>query len=336
MSAVLTCLDLSKPHTYQHIHGIMLVNLNKIASSNRMSHTDYRLMGILIGLWNKEKGMAFPTIDYLSLHCRMSKSTILRSLNRLLEMNLINIKKQKGKRNKYYLSETLFQLKQHNWNTTRVLLSSTPCDTTHDKEQNRIKTKIEPSKNDDLINTIKILQNWAVINPKKIILKYKLETIINLINITKKHNPKTPGAYFRALLKSYDNKQPSQIKIEYISEELKIIEQMLKCQYWRHKPSGKYLKVKPDIGNHLLLKYNEETNFVHILENANYSDFLHNFETVNNQSQIKIINENKINYSKIDNIKQLIINGNLEEANQLARIFNLRAEFKALKQTLIT
>ena len=63
MSAVLTCLDLSKPHTYQHIHGTMLVNLNKIASEINLSHTEYRLMGVLIGLWNKEKGKIYYSIN---------------------------------------------------------------------------------------------------------------------------------------------------------------------------------------------------------------------------------------------------------------------------------
>lgn len=332
MSAVLTCLDLSKPHTYQHIHGTMLVNLNKIASETNLSHTEYRLMGILIGLWNKEKGIAFPTINYLSSSCRMSKSTVLRSLKRLIETNLIEIKKQKGKRNKYYLSEILFQLKKPKPGTSLVPHISTTYDTTHDNKQNRIKTKIETSKNDDLINSIKILQNWSVISPKKIILKYKLEKVLNLIEITKNNKPDNPGAYFRTLLKSFDENYHPQYKVLYNSKEAPFIAQMLKYQYWKHKPSNQCIQIKPQIGNHLLINYDKDTQFVHLIDNEAYSDYIHNFEPVENNSLEKDVQGKKNDINKMEILKQLVDTGKFDEAVQLSRIFNLKNELKLLRQ----
>ena len=43
---------------------------------------------------------------------------------------------------------------------------------------------------------------------------------------------------------------------------------MLKHKYWKHVPSGNVLKVKPDIGNHLLIRYYGKENMVEFIESG--------------------------------------------------------------------
>ena len=59
-------LDHSK--SYQHIQGCMIQRLNKLSCDIKLTHSEYRLMGVLIGLYNKQHDKAFPTIaQFLSL-----------------------------------------------------------------------------------------------------------------------------------------------------------------------------------------------------------------------------------------------------------------------------
>ncbi|MGD9581899.1 MAG: helix-turn-helix domain-containing protein, partial [Vampirovibrionia bacterium] len=98
-----------KSFTYQHLHGIMLYNLNIIACELKLTHTEYRLMGILIGYWNKQQGKSFPTIKILAKQSCMSNSTVLKSLKHLTELGLILIAKDgKNGRQNYYLNQHKF------------------------------------------------------------------------------------------------------------------------------------------------------------------------------------------------------------------------------------
>lgn len=93
-----------KKYSYQHLQGIMLVNLNYIASELKLSHSEYRLLAVLIGYWNKEKRISFPKLENLSKTCRMSNSTIYKHLEKFKTLNLVIIVKS-GNKNNYYLNE---------------------------------------------------------------------------------------------------------------------------------------------------------------------------------------------------------------------------------------
>ncbi|MEW5819254.1 MAG: helix-turn-helix domain-containing protein [Cyanobacteriota bacterium] len=109
MNTVLMCNNFLQSFTYQHIQGVMLLNLNLLSSKLPLSHQEYRLMGILIGLWNKNFLFAFPTTDYLAKYCKMSKSTINYCLLSLKNKGLLVVLKTKGKRNRYGFTNCLFE-----------------------------------------------------------------------------------------------------------------------------------------------------------------------------------------------------------------------------------
>ena len=92
--------------SFQALHGIMLVNFNRMASELRLSHSEYRLMTVLIGHWNKEQKRAFPSVKTLSKLCCMSNSTVSKNLNKLNKLGLVFVTKNKS-RNNYYLNEKL-------------------------------------------------------------------------------------------------------------------------------------------------------------------------------------------------------------------------------------
>ncbi|MEW5818722.1 MAG: helix-turn-helix domain-containing protein [Cyanobacteriota bacterium] len=107
MNAILSISCVGLNSTYQHIQGIMLVQLNKLAQDLNLSHAEYRILATLISLWNKKKGMAFPTINYLSVNCKMAKSTVLKILKKLVILDLIVVVKSSGRRNNYLLTNKL-------------------------------------------------------------------------------------------------------------------------------------------------------------------------------------------------------------------------------------
>ena len=74
----------TKNYSYQHIQGVMLVKLNKLAYELELSHIEYRIMATLIGLWNINTGMAFPSISELAKQCCISQRTAIRNLANLI------------------------------------------------------------------------------------------------------------------------------------------------------------------------------------------------------------------------------------------------------------
>ena len=299
----------------------MLVELNKISTEINLTHTQYRLMGVLIGLWNKEKNKAFPTIDYLAKTCRMSKTTILKSLAILKDKNLILVVKQsKNKRNNYYLNTNIFLKKI---STSIKPSKSTPCDTTHDNKQIKIKTnkKISLKKYDDIKyqKIKKTLKKWHVINYQQIIIQNDKEYLNNLINQVNQYKPENPGAYFRTLLLNADKNDI------VIKEENLILKRLIKTKYWKHLPSGKIIKIKPEVGNHLLFKYDKETNKVLFLENSIIDD-LSQFEPFE-ESGNKAINQNtSCKPSKMNILNNLISQGSCKQAKYLAKIWKIKLQ----------
>lgn len=126
-----------KAYSYQHVMGLMLVNLNKLANKLNLSHSEYRLMANLIGLWNKNHNMAFPTIDYLAQNCCMGRSTIAMALKKLVRLNLLIVIRTSGKRNNYYFGQIL----TGNTSPNVKPECDPPCRTAHDNKQIKIKPK---------------------------------------------------------------------------------------------------------------------------------------------------------------------------------------------------
>ncbi|MGD9580718.1 MAG: helix-turn-helix domain-containing protein [Vampirovibrionia bacterium] len=276
--------------SYQHLHGVMLVNLNKLSYELKLTHSEYRLMGVLIGYWNKQQGKAFPNTRTLAKQCRMSNSTVLKALSKLCDLGLILILKDgKNSRQNYHINPQKFLNSESNTHATA-------CSSTHDNKQIKNKTNIKLSscsnkttQNDDEIfkttdittykQLIAKLDQWKFIDAKSVIKKYGLQKIQQLIKIVENNNPKNKGAYLRTLLETSDGFIHENNKIDLKASETSMIESMLKCQYWKHVPSGEILKAKPDIGKHLLIKYYKQENMVMFIENG-LIDKLENFALV--------------------------------------------------------
>lgn len=298
-NAGLVCVE--KNYSFQHIQGTMLLQLNKLASQVRLSHSDYRVMGTLIGLYNKQHGMAFPTIDQLAKYCCMGRTTILKSLNNLVSLNLLIVVKTSGKRNNYYFSTLILPVS----GSPHVNPGSVPtCENTHNKQIKK-RTNIDKSlsknnthllnqRNNDVIevNTpnltmnnnnskyqevLEYLKKVHFHNPRAIINKYGLEKIIQAIKITEKHTPNKPAGYLHSLLKVSGDLLPFNINSNCRANEEPLINKMVRSKFWIHKYSGKIFQVLPDVGIHLLIKYYKQEDMVTFVESG-FTDKLENFE----------------------------------------------------------
>lgn len=278
-----------KNSSYQHVQGVMLLQLNKLASKLKLSHTDYRVMGTLIGLYNKSCGRAFPTIDQLANYCCMGKSTILKSLNDLVKLNLLVVVKTPGKRNNYYFSNLILS----GISTPHVELpDSTPCKTAHDKEHIKNKTDREQTlsnKTHDDVSKAQLikengqlltkLKSWGVIDAKKLISNHSIQKLRKVVEVVENKKPCNYGAYLRSLLNLPDIIiTDKSIRYPQLSDQT-LIKQMLEHQYWQHIPTGKVLRVKPDVGDHILIKYYKQDNLVQFIEDT-FCDILTNFKPI--------------------------------------------------------
>lgn len=128
----LVCLN---NYSYQHLQGIMLVNLNRLAAENKLTHSEFRIMAVLIGFWNKTRGRAFPNTRMLAKTCCMSNSTIIKGLKALTTRGFVIILKDSAnKRQNYFINLQKFL-------NTDSSTSVTPLRSTHDMEQKEIKQK---------------------------------------------------------------------------------------------------------------------------------------------------------------------------------------------------
>ncbi|MEW5820863.1 MAG: helix-turn-helix domain-containing protein [Cyanobacteriota bacterium] len=330
-----------KSFSYQHLHGVMLNNLNKLAPELDLSHTDYRLMGILIGLWNKEKGKAFPTIDYLAKLCHMSKGTIIKTLKRLVEKNLLIVVKTKGKRNNYYFSNLLLDIEDSYVKKPKV---SSSWETRHDGEQIKKLTKKKTSKqsnkkqlNQDDVNLelyetdtdkarfkdiLAKLENWSFTGARLVIRQHGTEKVSKLIKMVEKNKPGNPGAYLRQLLTLSDD-YINNYEFKEEKEEQKI-NKMVKFKFWKHIPSNKVLQVLPDVGTHILIQFNSSTNTVSFIE-ENLSDILDNFDPITDINISQIKNETQTERpSKEKVIEEMLEQGRIEEAKTLSKLWKLK------------
>lgn len=287
MSMLADSFKVQKNYTYQHLQGVLLLRLNSIASGLKLTHTEYRLMGILIGLYNKKQQKAFPSLNYMVEVASMSRSTIIRTLKSLTDKNLLIVVKTPGKKNSYHFSRQML-----NETTT-----SATHETTHVHEQIEDKTKrtnIIAKQKDDVSNKTQSLSDyrqlldklnaWNVARAKRILSQYGSEKVKNIIGVVEERKPDNAGAYFRRLLDLKCTKIQTKNNTTKIASEPSQIKSMLKNKYWRHIPSGKVLQVLPDVGKHLLIKYYKDENMVLFYYNG-LIDKLNCFEAV---SQVKL------------------------------------------------
>ncbi len=287
MSTISSVVCGEKNYSYQHIQGVMLLNLNKLACEINLSHSEYRLTATLIGLWNKQKGMAFPTIEYLAKHCRMGKATVIKNLNRLVELHLLIVVKSNNKRNNYYFSKLI--LNTGDSSQVKPPHSST-CETTHDHELIKNKTdknitlsikyddkSFKTSNISEYKQVLEILNSWGYVGAQKLIKQKGIEEIKKLINIVELKNPDKPGAYLRSLINVPGDFISKQEETAKNKPEPTQIDQLLKCKYWRHIPSGEIHRALPDIGKHLLFQYHHKENLITFLEKG-FTDKLENFK----------------------------------------------------------
>lgn len=137
LNAGLFCVE--KKYSYQHIQGVMLVNLNRLAYEINLHHTAYRVAGFLISNYNINSNTAYPSIETISKACMMSKSTVIKNIETLVNNGLIIAVKESGKLTRYLFTKKIMAgLTGTSWET----ITSTTCKTSHDmkqieKEQNK-------------------------------------------------------------------------------------------------------------------------------------------------------------------------------------------------------
>lgn len=150
MSTITGKFCCGKKFTYQHIQGVMLVNLNKLAFKLTLSHQEYRVIATLISFWNIKTASANPSLELIATYCQMSKKTALNYLNKLSNSGLISISKTPGQNNNYNFSELIYG---HNAKP----LTSEPCKTSLVLKHNKL-NKITSSQSWQYAKTTMMLQ----------------------------------------------------------------------------------------------------------------------------------------------------------------------------------
>lgn len=103
------------------------------------------------------------------------------------------------------------------------------------------------------------------------------------------------------------------------SEELRCFNTLKNCNYWKHKPSNKIYKIKPEIGTHVLFKYISSNHSILIYED-NLLDSVLAFEPADEpETQASSIKE----VNKINLINDLRAQNNEQEAQTLARLWKI-------------
>jgi len=287
-------------------------------------------MGVLIGYWNKKQGKSFPTVKLLSKQSRMSNSTVIKSLKHLTNSGLVLIVKDgKNGRQNYYINQQKFlNTKSNEKVTTGVTQKVIPCSNAYIYNKQNINIQKKPSfqiksNDDDVINIsknnnfINKLDNLGFTDSQKIIDINGIIKIKKMFQILEQQNPDKPGAYLRALLNQKDN--ISHLKNNPCRSDCKTsdISKKLQAKYWKHIESGKIYQIRPDVGNHLLIKYFSDEKKVMILENA-FIDSIDAFEVCENDL-IQI--DNTLSLTKEQRIKNLYDDGKFDEAKILQKIW---------------
>ena len=275
-----------------------------IAQTFNLKPTTLSTLTCLCTYYNPSTGVVYPSIQTIAKKINAGKRSVSRSIDELINKGLI-LRTQKGTHNVYIFGNIFWEYikkpAQKSNQVTRQKIKNTcqngnlihakmACEQNKHEQNNKYhhKDHLTHNKNDDDFNNNFIeykcvsskLEKWAFTGAKFAIKKYGLQKIKKLIELVENKNPVNKGAYLRTLLLTPDGFIHENNKIDLKASESSMIESMLKYQYWKHIPSSKTLKVKPDIGQHLLIKYHKQENMVMFLENG-LIDKLENFEPVN-------------------------------------------------------
>lgn len=97
-----------------------------------------------------------------------------------------------------------------------------------------------------------------------------------------------------------------------------LLNKMTQYKFWKHLPSGKVMRVKPDIGNHLLVKVDSISKNVLFIETG-FCDSINQFKAIQTPVKEKI---NK-HYPKIEIIQHLLDNGDVQQATHLTKLWKM-------------
>jgi len=309
-----------------------------MAARLNISHSEYRIMCMLIGLWNKKQGMAFPTLDYLAKASRMGKQTVSKALKNLVNSGLLIVVKSRNKRNNYYFNRQLFDTVNgiHEKPVDRI-----SCETDNKIKQNKIKNRTKHKNkinNDYDLKTIQIKEYRNIRNylteegfkdAQKIILTYGIDRIKSGINIVETIKPENKGAYLRTILLKNQDFYTVKTNTNDTQKEKQPLNELFKHTFWEHMQTGKTYRALPEKGNHLLFKYDNKNEKVHLFE----GDIIDNINNFKPSTYEKYTKDNSYNYckpEKIDILKQMILDNKMNEAENLAILFNLKAEYMEL------
>ncbi|MEW5818568.1 MAG: helix-turn-helix domain-containing protein [Cyanobacteriota bacterium] len=137
MNSCWVCCGTEYDFSYQHLHGVMLGNLNYIAREFDLSHAEYHILGVLIGFWNKKLEKSYPTTIMLAKYACMSHTTVKKCLLNLSDKGLLEILRPlKTKRYQYILNLNMFLNFQQKLSKLPFKHSfGFSCSKKHDKKQ---------------------------------------------------------------------------------------------------------------------------------------------------------------------------------------------------------
>lgn len=260
----------------------------ELGSRLKLSGATLNVLYALCYHWNTIRKDCFPSQQLISTKTGLSISSVKRGIKELLEKGLIlKVQSKRFNSNKYFFTAKFFNLINLtpavvHYDTHRVHNEPRMEHENITKRKNKITSLDNKKTKDDDVEYKKILtqlQDWNVTRAPALIRKHGQKKVKHTILIVKNRQPKNCGAYFRSLLSLPGNLNLEQSKNDEKTQE-PLINQMLKQQYWRHIPTGQIMKVKPDIGTHLLIQYYHKEKMVTFFENG-LTDNLENFEALN-------------------------------------------------------
>ena len=120
--------------TFQHIIGCLLIQTNYFSAKIGLNHAESRVLNFLLGYYNVKQNRAFPTMTLMAERCKMSFTTLIKCLERLVKLNLLLIVKlNKNNRQVYYINIKKIQKLSKSGFTACDKTGFTACDKTHDK-----------------------------------------------------------------------------------------------------------------------------------------------------------------------------------------------------------
>lgn len=326
MGIVLACKDLNFKEKLSNSKIMLNIYSSGICNKYNLSPSTMVVLFSLTYHFNTIRFDMFPKQNYIVEKTGLSSSSVKRAIQELIQNNLL-LKKRTQYGNTYQFTSTFFDeinlTQSRDQNNTPAEFKKIHSIKEHKKKNNKKLT----SSNNQLLNTnddeiIKILEKWNYLNLDELFNNHTKETIMLTIKKVTNLNPENKGAYFRTLIEA------SNLEL-YKDEPVKmpLINEMLKFQYWKHLPTNKIIKIKPDIGNHINLNYDSKTQMV-IIHKENIIDKLENFKIIEFYNEVKDYNKNKV--SKKDLLIQMIQKKQFNEAFELAKIFKLQNEYNKL------